>query len=126
MVTKGKIRPIRDHVIISDMEFGMQKTATGILIHSDNGKSSGVKPRWGRVWAVGPEQTEVKVGEWIMIEHGRWTRTFEVEQDDGSVLELRRVDNSAILMSTDERPGDVDIRKTIGAGSNVNFNIPGV
>jgi co-chaperonin GroES (HSP10) len=125
MVTKGKIRPIRDHVIISDMEFGMQKTATGILIHSDNGKSSGVKPRWGRVWAVGPEQTEVKVGEWIMVEHGRWTRTFEVEQDDGSVLELRRVDNSAILMSADERPDDVDIRKTIGAGSNVNFNIPG-
>jgi co-chaperonin GroES (HSP10) len=125
MVTKGKIRPIRDHIIISDMEFGMQKTATGILIHSDNGKSSGVKPRWGRVWAVGPEQTEVKVGEWIMIEHGRWTRTFEVEQDDGSVLELRRVDNSAVLMSADERPDDVDVRKTIGAGSNVNFNIPG-
>jgi co-chaperonin GroES (HSP10) len=125
MVTKGKIRPIRDHVIISDMEFGMQKTATGILIHSDNGKSSGVKPRWGRVWAVGPEQTEVKVGEWIMVEHGRWTRTFEVEQDDGNVLELRRVDNSAILMSADERPDDIDIRKTIGAGSNVNFNIPG-
>jgi co-chaperonin GroES (HSP10) len=125
MITKGKIRPIRDHIIISDMEFGMQKTATGILIHSDNGKSSGVKPRWGRVWAVGPEQTEVKVGEWIMIEHGRWTRTFEVEQDDGSVLELRRVDNSAVLMSADERPDDVDIRKTIGAGSNVNFNIPG-
>jgi co-chaperonin GroES (HSP10) len=125
MVTKGKIRPIRDHIIVSDMEFGMQKTATGILIHSDNGKSSGVKPRWGRVWAVGPEQTEVKVGEWIMIEHGRWTRTFEVEQDDGSVLELRRVDNSAVLMSADERPDDVDIRKTIGAGSNVNFNIPG-
>lgn len=126
MITKGKIRPIRDHVIISDMEFGMQKTATGILIHSDNGKSSGVKPRWGRVWAVGPEQTEVKVGEWIMVEHGRWTRTFEVEQDDGSVLELRRVDNSAILMSADERPDDVDIRQTIGAGSNVNFNIPGI
>jgi co-chaperonin GroES (HSP10) len=125
MVTKGKIRPIRDHIIVSDMEFGMQKTATGILIHSDNGKSSGVKPRWGRVWAVGPEQTEVKVGEWIMIEHGRWTRTFEVEQDDGSVLELRRVDNSAVLMSADERPDDVDIRQTIGAGSNVNFNIPG-
>jgi co-chaperonin GroES (HSP10) len=125
MVTKGKIRPIRDHVIISDMEFGMQKTATGILIHSDNGKSSGVKPRWGRVWAVGPEQTEVRVGEWIMVEHGRWTRTFEVEQDDGSILELRRVDNSAILMSADEKPDDVDIRQTIGAGSNVNFNIPG-
>jgi co-chaperonin GroES (HSP10) len=84
MVTKGKIRPIRDHVIVSDMDFGIQKTATGIIIQSDNGKSRGVKPRWGRVWAVGPEQTEVTVGEWICVEHGRWTRTFEVEQDDGS------------------------------------------
>jgi co-chaperonin GroES (HSP10) len=126
MKIKGKIRPIRDHIIISNMDFGMQKTAAGILIHSDNGKSSGVKPRWGQVWAIGPEQTEVAVGDWICVEHGRWTRTFELEQDDGSILELRRVDNSAVLMSSEEKPGDVDVRHSIGAGSNVNFNIPGM
>jgi co-chaperonin GroES (HSP10) len=125
MKVRGKVVPIRDHVLVSDMEFGEQVTASGIVIKSDNGKSSGVKPRWGRVWAIGPEQTEVKVGEWIMIEHGRWTRTIEVEQEDGSTLELRRVETAAIMMSSDERPGDVDIRTTIGAGSNVNFNIPG-
>jgi co-chaperonin GroES (HSP10) len=125
MKVKGKVVPIRDHVLVSDMEFGEQVTASGIVIKSDNGKSSGVKPRWGRVWAVGPEQKEVNVGEWICIEHGRWTRTIELEQDDGSILELRRVETGAIMMSADERPGDVDIRTTIGAGSNVNFNIPG-
>jgi len=125
MKIKGKVVPIRDHVLVSDMEFGEQVTTSGIVIKSDNGKSSGVKPRWARVWAVGPEQTDVKVGEWIMIEHGRWTRTIEVEKDDGSILELRRVENAAILMASDEKPGDVDIRATIGAGSNVNFNIPG-
>jgi len=125
MKVKGKVVPIRDHVLVSDMEFGEQVTASGIVIKSDNGKSSGVKPRWGRVWAIGPEQTEVTVGEWIMIEHGRWTRTIEVEQADGSILELRRVETSAIMMASDERPGDIDIRTTIGAGSNVNFNIPG-
>jgi co-chaperonin GroES (HSP10) len=125
MKVKGKIVPIRDHVLVSDMDFGMQKTQSGILITSDNGKSSGVKPRWGRVWAIGPEQHDVKVGEWICVEHGRWTRTIELEQDDGSTLELRRVETSAILMSSDEKPGDVDIRAAIGAGSNVNFNIPG-
>lgn len=125
MKVKGKVVPIRDHVLVSDMDFGEQVTASGIVIKSDNGKSSGVKPRWGRVWAVGPEQTEVTVGEWIMIEHGRWTRTIEVEQEDGSILELRRVENGAIMMASDERPSDVDIRHTIGAGSNVNFNIPG-
>lgn len=123
MKVKGKIKPIRDHVLVSDMEFGMQKTSSGILIHSDDGKSAGIKPRWGRVWAVGPEQKDVQVGEWICIEHGRWTRTIEVEQDDGSILELRRVENSAIMMSSDNRPDDVDIRKSIGPGSNVNFQI---
>jgi co-chaperonin GroES (HSP10) len=126
MVTKGKIRPIRDHVIVSDMDFGVQKTASGIVIQSDNGKSRGVKPRWGKVWAIGPEQNEVTVGDWICVEHGRWTRTFEIEQEDGNIIELRRVDNTAILMSSEERPDDVDIRHTIGAGSNVNFNIPGM
>jgi co-chaperonin GroES (HSP10) len=125
MKVKGKVIPIRDHVLVSDMDFGMQKTQSGILITSDNGKSSGVKPRWGKVWAVGPEQKDIKVGEWICIEHGRWTRTIELEQEDGNILELRRVETSAILMSADEKPDDVDVRAGIGAGSNVNFNIPG-
>lgn len=125
MKVKGKVVPIKDHVLVSDMDFGMQKTASGIVITSDNGKSSGVKPRWGKVWAIGPDQREVKVGEWICVEHGRWTRTIELEQDDGSILELRRVETNAIMISADEKPSDVDIRGGIGAGSNVNFNIPG-
>ena len=126
MKVKGKVVPIRDHVLVSDMGFGEQVTSTGIIIKSDNGKSSGVKPRWGKVWAVGPQQSDVKVGEWILIEHGRWTRTIELEEEDGSITELRRVETNAIMMSADERPGDIDIRHTIGAGSNVNFNIPGI
>lgn len=124
MKVRGTIRPIRDHVLVSDMDFGMQQTKTGIFITSDNGKSSGVKPRWAKVYAIGPEQKDVQIGDWICVEHGRWTRTIELEQDDGSVLELRRVENSAILMSADEKPDDVDIRSGIGPGSNVNFNIP--
>lgn len=125
MKVRGKVVPIRDHVLVSDMEFGEQVTASGIVIKSDNGKSSGVKPRWGRVWAVGPEQKDVKVGEWICVEHGRWTRTIELEQDDGSIIELRRVETGAIMISADEKPDGVDVRSAIGAGSNVNFNIPG-
>lgn len=125
MKVKGKVVPIKDHVLVSDMDFGMQKTESGILITSDNGKSSGVKPRWGKVWAIGPDQKDVKIGEWICIEHGRWTRTIELEQEDGSILELRRVETNAIMMSADEKPSDVDLRASIGAGSNVNFNIPG-
>lgn len=126
MKVKGKIVPLRNNVLVCDMEFGEQKTASGIVLQSDNGKSAGVKPRWGRVWAIGPEQDEVKVGEWILIEHGRWTRTIEHEQEDGTLVELRMVELKAILLAADERPEGVDVRSAIGAGSNMNFNIPGM
>ena len=107
MKVTGKIVPLHDKVFISDMEFGEQKTASGIYIPSANGKSEGISPRWGRVWAVGPDQTDVKIGEWILVEHGRWTRTVEVEQDDKSILEVRMVDGDDILMVSDELPEQI-------------------
>lgn len=92
------------------MNFGMEQTKSGIVITSDNGKAHGVKPRWGKVWAVGPEQKEIKVNDWIMMEHGRWTRTWNIEQDDGSILEVRGVDNKAIILVSDEKPDDIELR----------------
>jgi co-chaperonin GroES (HSP10) len=107
-VTKisGTFRPLHDKVFVTDMEFGEEVTKSGIVLKSDNGKSEGVRPRWARVWAIGPEQQDVKVGEWILIEHGRWTRTVEFEQADGSILEVRMVDSDAIMLSADEPPAD--------------------
>jgi co-chaperonin GroES (HSP10) len=106
MKVKGKIVPLKGNVLVSSMDFEMQKTKTGLFIPNDNGKSTGIYPRWGKVWAVGPDQTDVKVGEWILVEHGRWTRTIELEEDDG-ILELRMVDVACILMSADEKPSDI-------------------
>lgn len=106
MKVTGIIKPLGDRVFVSDMEFGEQKTATGIFIPSANGKSEGISPRWGRVWAIGPEQKDLKIGDWILVEHGRWTRTVEVEQKDGSILEVRMVESAAIMMVTEEQPQD--------------------
>jgi len=104
MKVKGKIIPIKDNVIVSDMEFGMQTTKAGIVLTSDNGKAEGIYPRWGRVWAIGPEQTDVQVGEWVLVEHGRWGRTVELELNNDDIIELRRVDTKAILATADEKP----------------------
>jgi co-chaperonin GroES (HSP10) len=101
---KGTIKPLRDRVFVSNMEFGAQVTKGGLFVPSANGKSQGITPRWGKVWAIGPDQKDVKVGEWIMIEHGRWTRTVPFENDDGSVTEIRMVDSSAIIMVSEEEP----------------------
>lgn len=81
MAVTGKIIPLKDKILITDMEFGLEQTKSGIILQSDNGKTTGIHPRWGRVWAVGPEQKDVEVGQWICIEHGRWTRTWEIEED---------------------------------------------
>jgi co-chaperonin GroES (HSP10) len=107
MKVTGIIKPLGDRVFVSDMEFGEQKTSTGIFIPSANGKSEGISPRWGRVWAIGPDQKDLEIGQWILVEHGRWTRTVEVAQDDGSVLEVRMVESAAIMMATDEQPTDM-------------------
>lgn len=102
----GKLKPLRNNVIISDMNFNERKTAGGIVLLSDDGKSEGVRHRWGKVWAIGPDQTDVKIGDWILVEHGRWTRGVTIVEEDGSETVVRRVDVNAILMVTDEEPGD--------------------
>lgn len=102
----GKITPIRNNILVSDMNFDERKSAGGIVLLSDDGKSEGVRHRWGKVWAIGPEQHEVKVGDWILLEHGRWSRGVTVELEDGSEVVIRRADPNAILMVTDENPGD--------------------
>lgn len=121
----GKLRPLHDSIIVSDMEFGLEKTLSGILIQSDDGKSSGVHPRWAKVYAVGPEQTSVNPGEWILLEHGRWSRGIKYVEENGNEKTIHLADKNAILMASDKRPADVLRSDTIGAGSNVNFNIPG-
>lgn len=107
MKVKGKIIPLRSNVIVSDMNFEQQVTKSGIVLTSDNGKTSGIHPRWGRVFAVGPDQRDIKIGEWILIEHGRWTRTIEYEQSADEVIELRMVEEKSILAISEERPLDV-------------------
>jgi co-chaperonin GroES (HSP10) len=107
MITKGKLIPIRDHVIVEEMEFGEQISKGGIIIQSDDGKTMGVKPRWGKVYAVGHKNHDVKVGDWVLIEHGRWTRGMNVEDEDGKMRVLRRVDKDAIMITSHTKPGDV-------------------
>jgi co-chaperonin GroES (HSP10) len=105
---EGKVRPIHDTVLVSDMYFGEVTTKGGIIIQSDDAKAHGVKPRWAKVYAKGPENTdEFSVGDWILIEHGRWTRKVKVKQED-QVLEIQKVENDSILAWSKEQPTDLD------------------
>jgi len=120
MTIKGTLKPLHDKVIVSDMNFGIEKTASGIFLPSDDGKSSGIHPRWAKVFAIGPEQKDVHVGQWILLEHGRWSRGHEYEDESGKKFDIRLADNNAILCVSDEEPGDA-LRVTPGT---FNLNIP--
>ena len=101
----SKLRAIRDNVIVEDMNFSGRQLTSGILLPSDNGKSSGIRPRWGRIYAVGPEQNHVRVGQWVCVAHGRWTRGTQIEDDTGPRT-IRRIDPADILLISDEEPDD--------------------
>ena len=97
------ITPLKKRVLVSHMQFGETKTKGGIILMDDDGTQSGIHPRWAKVYAVGKDQDDVTVGQWIMVAHGRWSRAFKVKKD-GSELEVRMVDENDILLISDEEP----------------------
>lgn len=104
---KNQFRPLNDWVIASDMNFEGRTLSSGIVLLNDNGKSDGIRPRWGRVYAVGPDQTEVREGQWICVAHGRWTRGVNIEDETGKHV-IRRIDHKDILLVSDDEPAADD------------------
>lgn len=99
------IRPLKNHILIQDMNFGERKTKSGLLLPGDNGVERGLRPRWGKVIAVGDKQHDVEVGDWILISHGRWTRKVNCEIN-GEIKEIRMVDPKDVLGKQTEEPED--------------------
>ena len=93
---QGNIKAIGEDVLVTEMEFGEMKTESGIVIGSDDGKNHGVKPRWAKVFDVGPEQKEFSVGQWILIEHGRWSRKIKVDNGSGEIG-IQKIDPDCVL-----------------------------
>jgi len=97
------ITPLKKRVLVSDMHFGETKTAGGIILTDDDGTESGIHPRWAKVYAVGKEQDDVQLGQWLLIAHGRWSRALKVKKD-GVELEVRMIDENDILLVSDNEP----------------------
>ena len=105
------ITPLKKRVLVSDMHFGETKSKGGIILTDDDGSEGGIHPRWGKVYAVGKLQDDVKVGEWVMVAHGRWSRAFKLKRkekgsagDIGVELEVRMIDENDILLVSEEEP----------------------
>jgi hypothetical protein len=101
----NEIRALKDYVLVQDMNFDGRKLSSGIVLLGDDLRSAGIRPRWAQVYAIGPEQTEIKVGQWILVSHGRWTRGVDIE-DDAKDVTIRRIDTNDILLVSDAEPTD--------------------
>jgi hypothetical protein len=96
------------------MNFAERFTSNGIIILNDNGKSEGIRPRWGKVYAVGPDQTDVQVGQWVLVAHGRWTRGSQISEN-GETITIRRICNDDMLLVSDTQPLDETFSTAVSA-----------
>lgn len=119
---KGKLTPIKNRVIVSDMYFGEQRTRSGLIITNDDGSTRGIYPRWGRVHSKGPENKDpYQVGDWVLVEHGRWTRSVKIDEGSGET-ELRMIEAESILAFSDEKPEDVQFGEEFNNGDSATFD----
>ena len=97
------IKALNDHVLVADMNFKERQLSSGIYLLNDDSRTAGIRPRWAKVYAIGPEQQDIQIGQWILVSHGRWTRGVTIEDTAGEVT-IRRVDPNDILLVSDSEP----------------------
>lgn len=116
------VRALPNDVLVIDMDMGEQKSNGGIIIASDDGKAHGVKPRWAKVFRVGSNvKLDILEGQWVLIEHGRWTRKVKIDDGNGE-KEFQKVETKSIIMVADEKPNDFYIGEEYSHGSSMNIN----
>lgn len=119
---KIKVRPLSKDILVINMDMGEMRSAGGLIIQSDDGKAHGVKPRWAQIYKVGERcELDVKPGQWILIEHGRWTRKIKIDDGEGE-KEFQKVEVSSILAVADEKPNDFYIGQEFSNGSSLNIS----
>jgi hypothetical protein len=109
------LRALGNTVIVEDMNFSERQLTSGLILLSDNGKNSGIRPRWGRVYAIGDNQQDVKIGQWICVAHGRWTRGLDIEDENGTNRTIRKIDPNDILLVSNEQPDDDTMSTAVDA-----------
>lgn len=107
------VKALNDHVLVADMNFKERQLSSGIYLLNDDSRTVGIRPRWARVYATGPEQKDIQIGQWILVSHGRWTRGVTIEDSTGEVT-IRRIDPNNILLVSDSEPtGDDSMSEAV-------------
>jgi co-chaperonin GroES (HSP10) len=106
---KGSIIAIKDRVFVTDMDDGENITKNGIIIPGDDRNARGIRDRWARVYLVGPDAADdLKVGDWILVKHGRWTPAVKIEDAVKGEIKVWLVEypESVLVIADDIAEGD--------------------
>ena len=97
------LRVLGTTVIVGAMQSG-ERIVKKIVIADDNGTQHGIHPRWSQVKYLGEEVTDLKVGDWVLVDHGRWTREInsDLEGEELRVIEYPQ----SVRMVSDVEPED--------------------
>jgi co-chaperonin GroES (HSP10) len=98
------LNPIRDKVIGRMLEAigNERRTKGGLVLTEKNFGEETIRPRWFEVTHVGPDQKDVKAGNYILVPHGRWSRGLDFYGTSREEDKLFLLDNDAIMMVSDE------------------------
>lgn|SRR5574344_2058640 len=94
---------IKDHILVIDMEGG-EKVTNGIIRLDDTTFNDyNIKPRWAKVYRVGPKVDFVSEGEYVLISHGQWTKRIEITVNNEK-LNVQKIKSTEILLVSSEKP----------------------
>jgi hypothetical protein len=99
-----QMTPNASRVFVTELESGPRKTQAGLILPDDNMTVRGIRPRWCQVWKIGKDVLEVKVGDWLLVEHGRWSFGIdgEIDGEDAKVWHIEFP--KAVLCISEEDP----------------------
>lgn len=100
-----KVRALRNKVLVTDLDRG-EHLIGSVVIPDDNRRMMGVRDRWALVYSVGENIDEIQKNDWVLIRHGRWTRSVSVRDDSGDNIPLWSIDWPDGVLIAAESPTD--------------------
>lgn len=119
------VRPTHDSVFVDivDREVTQKQLGNGKVLHllgddtfglhdpTSGTQHSGIRPRWARVLAVGPEtHGDVALGDLVLCDYGKWSRGIPLGRDGLELVRFWRIRVGDILLVNADSAGDEYLR----------------